>query len=84
MLNLRVSLEKSIKKSNKIIIIHEELLDQGPGSQLSTIISESFFEYLDGPIIRIGSKVELLKDSSKYIFPKKEEIIQIVTKLTKY
>ncbi len=77
-------IEQSIKKSNKIIIIHEELLDQGPGSQLSTIISESFFEYLDGPIIRIGSKVELLEDSSKYIFPKKEEIIQIVTKLTKY
>ncbi len=77
-------IKNSIEKSNKIIIAHEELIDQGPGSELSAIISESFLEYLDGPIVRIGSKIEFSNDNTRFVLPKKEEIIEIVTKLTNY
>ena len=77
-------IKNSIEKSNKVIIAHEELIDQGPGSELSAIISESCFEYLDGPIVRIGSKIELSNNNTFFVLPKKEEIIQIVTKLTNY
>ncbi len=77
-------IKNSIEKSNKVIIAHEELIDQGPGSELSAIISESCFEYLDGPIVRIGSKIESSNNKTFFVLPKKEEIIQIVTKLTNY
>ena len=46
---------KSVKKTNKVLIVHEDNLTGGIGSEISSIISENCFEYLDAPIMRLGS-----------------------------
>ncbi|MBZ5536173.1 MAG: alpha-ketoacid dehydrogenase subunit beta [Acidobacteriia bacterium] len=43
----------SVKKTNKIILLHEDTRTLGLGAELASIISEKAFEYLDGPLIRI-------------------------------
>ena len=46
---------KSVKKTNKVLIVHEDNLTGGIGSEISSLISENCFEYLDAPIMRLGS-----------------------------
>ncbi|MDA8753291.1 thiamine pyrophosphate-dependent enzyme [Candidatus Marinimicrobia bacterium] len=46
----------SIEKTGKALIVYEDNLTNGPGAEISAIIGEKCFEYLDGPIKRIASK----------------------------
>jgi 2-oxoisovalerate dehydrogenase E1 component len=45
----------SIKKTGKVIIMHEDCLTGGFGGEISAWISENLFEYLDAPVLRVGS-----------------------------
>jgi len=46
---------KSVKKTGRIIILQEDSLFGGIASDISAMISENCFEYLDAPVIRIAS-----------------------------
>lgn len=45
----------SIKKTNRVIILHEATMFNGIGGELSALITENCFEYLDAPIKRVAS-----------------------------
>lgn len=45
----------SVKKTNKVIILHEDSLFGGIASDISAMIMEDCFEYLDGPVKRVAS-----------------------------
>jgi len=46
---------ESIKKTGKVIILHEATITGGIGGEISAFIAENLFEYLDGPVLREGS-----------------------------
>ena len=46
----------SVKKTSKVVIIHEAPLRGGTGGEIAAIIADEGFEYLDAPIKRIGAK----------------------------
>ena len=48
-------IEDTVRKTNRVIILHEDNLFGGIGAEISSFISEHLFEQLDAPIIRIGS-----------------------------
>lgn len=45
----------SIKKTGKAIILQEDTLFGGLVSDISSLIMENYFEYLDAPVIWVGS-----------------------------
>jgi 2-oxoisovalerate dehydrogenase E1 component len=45
----------SVKKTGRAFILHEDTITGGIGGELSALISEHCFEYLDAPIAREGS-----------------------------
>ena len=47
--------EKSIKKTNKVLILHEANITGGVGAEISAYINEYFFKFLDAPVMRLGS-----------------------------
>ena len=49
------SIISSVNKTGKAIILHEDSLFGGLGSEISSIIMENCFENLDAPVKRIGS-----------------------------
>ncbi len=49
------TVELSVRKTGKAIILHEDCLTGGIGAEISAWITENCFEYLDAPVIRCGS-----------------------------
>jgi 2-oxoisovalerate dehydrogenase E1 component len=45
----------SVKKTGKCIILQEDTLFGGISSDISALIMENCFEYLDAPVRRVGS-----------------------------
>jgi 2-oxoisovalerate dehydrogenase E1 component beta subunit len=51
----REAIQESVKRTNKVMIVHEDTLTGGIGAELSAILTEDLFEYLDGPITRVAA-----------------------------
>ena len=49
------TIETSVEKTNRVLILHEDSLTGGIGGDLSAYISEHMFEQLDAPVMRCGS-----------------------------
>jgi 2-oxoisovalerate dehydrogenase E1 component len=49
------AIEAAVKKTNRVLLLHEDTLIGGVGGELSAYISEHLFEYLDAPVIRVAS-----------------------------
>jgi len=45
----------SVKKTGKVLIVHEDTLTGGIGGEISAKISEDLFEHLDAPVFRAAS-----------------------------
>ena len=46
---------KTVKKTGKALVLHEDCLTGGIGGEISALINENCFEYLDAPIARCAS-----------------------------
>jgi pyruvate dehydrogenase E1 component beta subunit len=44
---------ESVKRTNKVLIVHEDNVTGGIGAELAAIVGQEAFEYLDGPITRL-------------------------------
>jgi len=46
---------ESVRKTSKVIVLHEATLTGGFGGEIASRIGERAFEYLDGPILRMAA-----------------------------
>ncbi len=77
----------SVKKTNKVLIVHEDKVFSGFGAELSAIISDEAFEYLDAPVKRVGSTftpVGFNKILEAAILPSTEKIIKAMHEILNY
>ncbi|MFN8278538.1 MAG: dehydrogenase E1 component subunit alpha/beta [Chitinophagales bacterium] len=51
----REAIAISVKKTGKVLLLHEDTLIGGIGAELAAFINESLFEYLDAPVMRCAS-----------------------------
>ncbi len=49
------AVEQTVKKTNRVIILHEDTLTGGIGGEIAAWISEHCFQYLDAPVMRVAS-----------------------------
>jgi 2-oxoisovalerate dehydrogenase E1 component len=78
---------ESVKKTSRVVIAHEDNLTGGFGGEISSSIAEFAFEYLDAPIVRVGSKdcpVGFAKKYETEILLNKEDVKAAVLKAYNY
>ncbi|MFK8101908.1 MAG: thiamine pyrophosphate-dependent enzyme [Saprospiraceae bacterium] len=49
------AIDATVKRTNRALILHEDTLFGGIGGEIAAYISEHLFEYLDAPVLRVGS-----------------------------
>lgn len=77
----------SVKKTGKALVVHEDKVFSGFGGEIAAQIAEKAFEYLDGPVRRVGSTftpVGFNRILEKAILPSAEKIEAAMVDLIKY
>lgn len=49
------SIGETVRKTNRVLVLHEDTLTGGIGADIAAYISEHLFEYLDAPVLRVAS-----------------------------
>lgn len=78
---------ETVKKTGKVLVVHEDKVFAGFGGEVAALINEKAFEYLDGPVIRVGSTftpVGFNRILEKAILPDVSRILNAALKLLKY
>ncbi len=71
----------SIKKTGKMIVLHEDTLFGGIANDIAAQVMEECFEYLDAPVMRVGSMetpVPFAKNLEKNYLPKERFETQLL------
>jgi 2-oxoisovalerate dehydrogenase E1 component len=50
------AIEVSVKKTNRVIVAHEDTLSWGYGSEIAARIGDQLFDHLDAPVRRVAAK----------------------------
>jgi 2-oxoisovalerate dehydrogenase E1 component len=77
----------SVKKTGKLVVVHEDKVFSGFGAEIAAIITEEAFEYLDGPVKRVGSTftpVGFNRILENAILPNTEKIKKAIKELLEY
>jgi len=78
---------ESVRKTGKAIVIHEDTLTAGFGAEIAARITDNCFEYLDGPVKRIGAKDAFIPyhpNLEKEILPNRDKIYHELKNLLSY
>lgn len=77
----------TVKKTNRVMVLHEASLTGGIGGEIAAIIAEEAFEWLDAPVIRVASidaPVPFAPQMEDYYLPQLNEIIEAARRLARY
>ena len=77
----------TVKKTNRVIILHEDTKTGGLAGEIAAVINELAFDDLDAPIVRIASldtPVPFSPPLEKFFLPKVEDVVREARRLKAY
>ena len=83
----REAIVETVKKTNKVILLHEATRTGGMAGELTAVINEEAFEYLDGPIVRVTSidtPVPYAPPLEQFFMPQVKDVLKAVRALAAY
>ena len=83
----REAIVETVKKTSKVIILHEATRTGGMAGELTAVINEDAFEYLDGPVVRVTSidtPVPYAPPLEQFFMPQVEDVLKAVRSLAAY
>jgi 2-oxoisovalerate dehydrogenase E1 component beta subunit len=83
----REGIAQTVKKTNKVILLHEHSRTVGLAGEISAIINEEAFDDLDGPIVRIAgldSAIPFSPPQEHHYLPKVEDVVREARRLKAY
>jgi len=83
----RKAIVQTVRKTNKVIIVHEHPRTGGLAGEIAAIINEDAFDDLDGPIVRItalDTPVPFSPPQEEYFLPKVRDVVREARKLKAY
>jgi 2-oxoisovalerate dehydrogenase E1 component len=83
----RQTVLESVKKTNRVVIAHEDKIQGGFGGDIASYISDEGFKYLDAPVLRVGSKntpVGFAKEYENAILLSHNDVKEAINKTIRY
>jgi 2-oxoisovalerate dehydrogenase E1 component beta subunit len=77
----------TVKKTNRVMIVHEDTRTGGVAGEVTARINENAFEWLDAPILRVTAADVPLPYSpplEDYVLPQTTDIVQVARRLAAY
>ena len=77
----------AVKKTNRVIIAHEDQLTCGFGAELAARVADELFAHLDAPVRRIGAldtPVAYYPDLEEVILPQASDVLKAIRDLARY
>lgn len=77
----------SVKKTNRVVVVHEDKVFGGFGAELTAMITDEAFQYLDAPVRRVGSTftpVGFNRILEKAVLPNTDKIYNAAKELMSY
>ncbi|UCG12725.1 MAG: alpha-ketoacid dehydrogenase subunit beta [Deltaproteobacteria bacterium] len=76
---------ESVRKTHRLVIVHEEVKFAGSGAEIAAIVAEKAFDYLDAPILRVAAPFAPVPFSPSLeieFIPSEGQIIEAVKTVT--
>jgi 2-oxoisovalerate dehydrogenase E1 component beta subunit len=83
----REAIAETVKKTSKVIILHAATRTGGMAGEITAIINEEAFEYLDGPIVRVTSidtPVPYAPPLEEFFLPQVDDVLKAARSLAAY
>ncbi len=83
----RAAIAETVRRTNKVIVLHEDVRTGGIAGEISAILNEEVFDSLDGPIVRLAAldtPVPFSPPLEEYFLPKASDVIREARKLLAY
>ena len=83
----RETILASVRKTNKLLVVHEDTRTGGIAGEIAAIVTESAFEDLDGPIRRVTSldtPVPYAPSLENYFLPSAAKVVAAARELAHY
>jgi len=83
----RVAVLDSVKKTNKLLVVHEDTRTGGIAGEIAALVCESAFEDLDGPIVRVtalDTPVPFSPPLEERFLPSLEDIVRAGRDLARF
>jgi 2-oxoisovalerate dehydrogenase E1 component beta subunit len=81
------AIARSVAKTNKVLIVHEDNKTGGVGAEIAATIAEDHFEQLDGPIMRVAAAdthIPYAPTLEEAVIPNVDDVLAALRKLAAY
>src|SRR4029079_18943887 len=81
------SIAESVKRTNRVIVAHEDSLSWGIGSEIAARVADDLFPWLDAPVTRVASLdtwVAYAPQVERAILPEPDDVLRAIQEIAAY
>ncbi len=78
---------RTVKKTNRLLVVHEDTRTGGIAGEITARVSETCFEWLDAPVLRVTAAdipLPYAPPLEDYVLPQTSDIVRAVRRLAAY
>jgi len=78
---------RTVKKTNRLLVLHEDTRTGGIAGEITARVSETCFEWLDAPVLRVTAAdvpLPFAPTLEDYVLPQTADIVRVVKRLVAY
>ncbi len=71
----------SVNKTSRCVVAHEAVVRMGWGAELTAVVQEKCFDYLDAPVERVGAKftpIPFAPVMEEFVIPHKADVLEAI------